>query len=114
MHLLRNQFIDNLRSHSSQNSNIAFTAPHWAASEAGIAILQEGGTATEAMVAAAAVISVVYPHMNSIAGDGFWLIDNLNEKTPIAIDACAADQRVTIQAISKCYLKCHHVVVQVH
>lgn len=77
--------MDNLKSSSA---NIAFTAPHWAASEAGIEILKEGGTATEAMVAAAAVISVVYPHMNSIAGDGFWLIDNANEKTPIAIDAC--------------------------
>lgn len=70
------------------SSSIAFTAPHWAASEAGIDILKEGGTATEAMVAAAAVISVVYPHMNSIAGDGFWLIDNLNSQSPIAIDAC--------------------------
>ena len=70
------------------DKNIAFTAPHWAASQAGIEILKEGGTATEAMVAAAAVISVVYPHMNSIGGDGFWLIDNLSEKTPIAIDAC--------------------------
>jgi len=70
------------------DQNIAFTAPHWAASEAGVEILKEGGTATEAMVAAAAVISVVYPHMNSIGGDGFWLIDNPNDKTPIAIDAC--------------------------
>lgn len=70
------------------NSNIAFTAPHWAATEAGIDILKEGGTATEAMVAAAAVISVVYPHMNSIGGDGFWLIDNPGQKTPMAIDAC--------------------------
>lgn len=70
--------------------NIAFTAPHWLATEAGLDILKEGGTATEAMVAAAAVISVVYPHMNSIAGDGFWLIDNINnvQSAPIAIDAC--------------------------
>lgn len=70
------------------SDNIAFTAPHWAASQAGMEILKEGGTAVEAMVAAAAVISVVYPHMNSIGGDGFWLIDNINQKTPIAIDAC--------------------------
>ncbi len=69
-------------------SDIAFTAPHWAASEAGLEILDAGGSAVEAMVAAAAVISVVYPHMNSIAGDGFWLIDNPGSQAPIAIDAC--------------------------
>lgn len=68
--------------------NIAFTAPHWAASEAGLDILKEGGTATEAMVAAAAVISVVYPHMNSIGGDSFWLVDNPSEAMPIAVDGC--------------------------
>ncbi|MEL0640760.1 gamma-glutamyltransferase [Pseudoalteromonas aliena] len=68
--------------------NIAFTAPHFSATEAGTLILKQGGTATEAMVAAAAAISVVYPHMNSIGGDSFWLIDNPNQSTPTAIDAC--------------------------
>ncbi|REL27625.1 gamma-glutamyltranspeptidase [Thalassotalea euphylliae] len=70
--------------------NIAFTAPHKTATEAGMSILRQGGTATEAMVAAAATISVVYPHMNSIGGDGFWLIDNPGSEAPIAIDACGA------------------------
>ena len=68
--------------------HIAFTAPHWAATEAGLEILQRGGTATEAMVAAAAVISVVYPHMNSIGGDSFWLVHTPGEEAPLAIDAC--------------------------
>jgi gamma-glutamyltranspeptidase/glutathione hydrolase len=49
-------------------------APHAGAVEAGGAILAEGGNAIEAMVAMAAVIAVVYPHMNQIGGDGFWLI----------------------------------------
>ena len=40
------------------------------------------------MVAAAAVISVVYPHMNSIGGDGFWLVHEKGQPTPLAIDAC--------------------------
>ncbi len=68
--------------------NIAFTAPHWAATEAGMEILRLGGTATEAMVAAAAVITVVYPHMNSIGGDSFWLVHEDGTENPIAIDAC--------------------------
>lgn len=65
----------------------AFTAPHHEAARVGQEILDAGGTASEAMVAAAAMIAVQYPHMNSIGGDGFWLICKLGE-TPIAIDAC--------------------------
>ena len=49
-------------------------APHHAAAEAGRSILAEGGNAVEAMVAMAATIAVVYPHMNHIGGDGFWLV----------------------------------------
>src|SRR3954465_11511571 len=41
------------------------------------------------MVAAAATIAVVYPHMNGIGGDGFWLIAEPG-KPPVGIDACGA------------------------
>ncbi|MCR9387708.1 gamma-glutamyltransferase family protein [Vibrio metoecus] len=70
-------------------ANVAFTAPHFKASDVGLKILRQGGTACEAMVAAAAMIAVQYPHMNSIGGDGFWLIAPKN-KPPISIDACGA------------------------
>src|SRR6476661_4624951 len=49
-------------------------APHHLASEAGLAVLRDGGNAIEAMIAAAATIAVVYPHMNGLGGDNFWLI----------------------------------------
>ena len=52
----------------------AVASPHSLASATGRAMLQEGGNAIEAMVAMAATIAVVYPHMNAIGGDGFWLI----------------------------------------
>ena len=68
------------------SSQIAFTAPHHAATNAGREILEHGGTAIEAMVAAAASIAVEYPHMNGMGGDGFWLISEPN-KAPIAINA---------------------------
>lgn len=64
-----------------------FTAPHHLAAEAGADILRNGGNAVEAMVAAAATIAVVYPHMNSIGGDGFWLISEPG-KPVRAIEAC--------------------------
>ncbi|NKK72830.1 gamma-glutamyltransferase [Rhizobium leguminosarum bv. viciae] len=67
--------------------NGTFTAPHREAAYAGRRILDEGGTAMEAMVAAAAMIAVVYPHMNGIGGDGFWLIHKPG-KPPIGIAAC--------------------------
>jgi len=53
---------------------IAFTAPHHQATAAGMAILEKGGSAIEAMVAAAVAVAVAYPHMNSLGVDGFWLI----------------------------------------
>lgn len=52
----------------------AVVAPHMAAADAGRAVLLEGGNAIEAMIAMAASIAVVYPHMNSVGGDAFWLI----------------------------------------
>jgi gamma-glutamyltranspeptidase/glutathione hydrolase len=63
------------------------TAPHHLASQAGLAVLRDGGNAVEAMVAAAATIAVVYPHMNAIGGDGFWLIAEPGA-APIAVEAC--------------------------
>ena len=64
-------------------------APHALAAQAGLAVLREGGNAVEAMLAAAAAIAVVYPHMNSIGGDAFWLI-HVPGQAPRAIDACGA------------------------
>jgi oxamate amidohydrolase len=65
------------------------TSPHHLASEAGLRILRDGGNAIEAAIAMAAALPVVYPHMTSIGGDGFWLIAAPG-KDPIAIDACGA------------------------
>ena len=55
-------------------AHAAVAAPHHLASATGQAMLAEGGNAVEAMVAMAATIAVVYPHMNAIGGDGFWLV----------------------------------------
>jgi len=65
-------------------------APHRLAAEAGLAVLREGGNAIEAMIAAAASVSVVYPHMNGLGGDGFWLISTPERRAPLAINAVGA------------------------
>jgi gamma-glutamyltranspeptidase len=63
------------------------TSPHHLASEAGLRVLRDGGNAIEATIAMAASLAVVYPHMTSIGGDGFWLVSK-NGSEPVAIDAC--------------------------
>lgn len=78
-------------------SRAAVAAPHRLAAETGRAILAEGGNAIEAMVAMAAAIAVVYPHMNSIGGDGFWLIRDKGGRVR-AIEACGfAGQGATME-----------------
>ena len=42
---------------------------HWLASAAGMAVLEEGGTAFDAAVAAGLVLQVVEPHMNGLGGE---------------------------------------------
>jgi gamma-glutamyltranspeptidase len=64
-------------------------APHRAAAEAGAEILRAGGNAIEATIAAAATIAVVYPHLNGLGGDAFWLIAEPG-RPPRAIDASGA------------------------
>ncbi|HTI16514.1 MAG TPA: gamma-glutamyltransferase family protein [Trinickia sp.] len=64
-------------------------APHALAAQSALAVLRDGGNAVEAMIAAAATIAVAYPHMNSIGGDGFWLIARPGAE-PVGIQACGA------------------------
>ncbi len=72
---------------SKLSYNYMMIAPHHLAAKTGSEILKEGGNAIEAIIASAAMISVVYPHMNSIGGDNFWLISDKN-KNVYAIDSC--------------------------
>src|SRR6187200_3612818 len=66
--------------HTSGHRRGAVAAPHHAAAEAGRLVLADGGNALEAMVAMAASIAAVYPHMNHIGGDGFWVVREPNRR----------------------------------
>ena len=82
-------------------ASAAVAAPHSLAAQAGRDVLAQGGNAIEAMVAMAATIAVVYPHMNAIGGDGFWLIRDAKGKVR-AIEACGfAGEGATIEAYEK-------------
>ena len=77
------------------------TAPHRAAAEAGGEVLKAGGNAVEAMVAMAATIAVVYPHMNGIGGDVFAIVAEPG-RAPKAIDASgAAGSLATLERYAK-------------
>ncbi|MGQ3673430.1 gamma-glutamyltransferase family protein [Xanthobacter sp. TB0136] len=71
-------------------------APHILAAQAGRDVLAEGGNAVEAAIAAAATIAVVYPHMNHLGGDGFWLIREPSGKVHHIAAAGFAGARATI------------------
>jgi gamma-glutamyltranspeptidase/glutathione hydrolase len=61
--------------------------PHVLASEAGLAMFERGGNALDAAVAAAATVAVVYPHMNGVGGDNFWLIYDGRQARPLGLNA---------------------------
>lgn len=83
--------------HSAGHRRGVVAAPHHVAVEDGRAILAEGGNAIEAMIAMAASIAAVYPHMNHIGGDGFWLIREPNGRVRALMAAGRAGAKATIR-----------------
>ena len=86
--------------HTTHATRGMVVAPHHLAAEAGLGILRDGGNAIEAMIAAASTIAVVYPHMNGLGGDNFWLISH-GGKPPTAIDACGGAAGLATPAFYK-------------
>src|SRR6266487_784205 len=83
--------------HSAGHRRGVVAAPHSATAEAGRAILAEGGNALEAMVAMAASIAAVYPHMNHIGGDGFWLVREPSGRVRALMAAGRAGANATLR-----------------
>ncbi len=83
--------------HTAGHRRGVVCAPHAAAVEDGRAILAEGGNAIEAMLAMAASIAAVYPHMNHIGGDGFWLIREPNGRVRAIMGAGRAGAKATVR-----------------
>jgi len=83
--------------HTAGHRRGVVCAPHAAAIEDGRAILAEGGNALEAMIAMAASIAAVYPHMNHVGGDGFWLIREPSGRVRAIMGAGRAGAKATLQ-----------------
>lgn len=64
--------------------------PHPLASAAGLEVLDGGGTAIDAMLAASAVLAAVYPHMTGLGGDALWLLHDDQVRTIIGIGQAGA------------------------
>ena len=83
--------------HTAGHRRGVVCAPHAAAVEDGRLILAEGGNAIEAMLAMAASIAAVYPHMNHVGGDGFWLIREPSGRVRAIMGAGRAGAKATLQ-----------------
>ena len=59
--------------------------PHAEASAAGLRVLDAGGTAIDAMLAASAMLAAVFPHMTGLGGDALWLVHDRRVRTIVGI-----------------------------
>jgi len=64
------------------------SSPHYLASQAGLRLLQAGGNAVDAAIAASATLNVVYPILCGTGGDLFMLIYDARSDSLQALDAC--------------------------
>lgn len=82
------------------SANWMITADHPLAVQAGAAVLESGGNAVDAAIAANLVMTVVRPHMCGVGGDLFMLIHMAAKGT---VDALNASGRAPAGATRKAY-----------
>src|SRR3954449_4879833 len=58
---------------------------HWLASAAGMAVLEHGGNAFDAAVAAGLTLQVVEPHLNGPGGDAPILLYDAARREPVVV-----------------------------
>ncbi len=74
--------------------------PHRLATEVGAQVLRDGGNAIDAVIAADAVLCVVYPHMTSVAGDLMALVWPPGADSPVGlVGAGRSGEGATIEAV---------------
>src|SRR5207244_79855 len=73
---------------------------HHLASEVGAQVVRDGGNAIDAVVAADAVLCVVYPHMTSVAGDLMAIVWPAGATSPVGlIGAGRSGELASVEAV---------------
>jgi gamma-glutamyltranspeptidase len=73
---------------------VSVAAPHWRAVEAGAKAVDKGGNALDAALAAAAMLTVVYPHQCAIGGDLIALVRDPDGRTTAVLGAGTAPRAI--------------------
>lgn len=81
------------------SGEVALAAPHPAAVEAGRAAVAAGGNALDAALAAAAALTVVYPHQCSIGGDLIAVVRPAGGRPRAVLSAGAAAAAIDVDAL---------------
>jgi gamma-glutamyltranspeptidase len=76
----------------------AVASPHFLASESAADVLRAGGNAVDAVLTAAAVLTVVYPHQCTVAGDAVALVAGDGEP-PIVVNGSGRAPRTLSQSV---------------
>lgn len=79
----------------------AIATPVAAASQAGLEMVQAGGSAVDAAIAANAVLTVAYPHMCAIGGDLLALVATPAGEVHAINGSGAAPMRIDVEAIRR-------------
>ena len=84
----------------ARGNEVAVTAGHPLAAEAGLAVLQNGGLAMDAAITAAAVLAVARPHMNGVGGDMLLLYHDSATNLTYGLNASGrAGSRMTLEEL---------------
>ncbi|MEU6141189.1 gamma-glutamyltransferase [Streptomyces sp. NPDC047081] len=83
----------------SAGSRLILAAPHPAALSAARRAAERGGNAVDAALAAAAALTVVYPHQCSLGGDLIALVHSPGGTVRAIVSAGAAAQNVDVEAL---------------
>jgi gamma-glutamyltranspeptidase / glutathione hydrolase len=86
----------------------AIASAHPLATEAGMAILAEGGNAFDAAITVSAVLAVVEPYGSGMGGGGFWLLHRASDHHEVMIDG---RERAPLAAHRDMYLDAHGDVI---
>lgn len=80
----------------AQAGKSAIASAHPLATQAGLAVLDQGGNAFDAAVAVAAALAVVEPYASGLGGGGFFLLHRADDGKRVMLDAReAAPQRAS-------------------